>query len=329
MILKKFKKLMVIFMITTFIMPLNILAYSEYVIAGGENIGIKINSKGIIVSGFYKVNNTYPGKEANLHKGDMILKADNRQIQSVDDFVSAIKDSNQHSLKLSIKRNGKEQSATLSLINEAGVIKTGLYVKDTISGIGTLTFIDPNTKFYGALGHEVAESTTGLMVEVKDGSIYNSTVTSIDKSTRGEPGAKNATTDANDIYGNVKENTTSGIFGTYTKEVNTNNLYKVADFKEIDLGEAQILTVLNGQEKVAYNINILKVNNSKNDNKNILFEVKDERLIEKTGGIVQGMSGSPIIQNDKIIGAVTNVVVNEPTKGYGILITTMLEEAEN
>lgn len=320
---------MAIFLIATFIMPQSVLAYSDYIIAGGENIGLQINNNGIIIAGFYKVNEEYPGKNASLQKGDTIVKADNKKVETIDDFINAIKDSNQQSLKLVYLRNNSEETTTLNLIADQGVIKTGLYVKDMVSGIGTLTFVDPNTKLYGALGHEVIESSSGTMINVKDGKIYNSSVTSIDKSTRGEPGAKNANVDANDVYGNIRENTVSGVFGNYTKEVNNKSLYKVAKYGDINLGMAKIITVLDGTEKKEYTINVLKVNNNQNDNKNILFEITDEELIKKTGGIVQGMSGSPIIQDDKIIGAVTNVVVNDPTRGYGILITSMLKEAEN
>lgn len=329
MFFKKIKSFMAIFLIATFIMPQSVLAYSDYIIAGGENIGLQINNNGIIIAGFYKVNEEYPGKNASLQKGDTIVKADNKKVETIDDFINAIKDSNQQSLKLVYLRNNSEETTTLNLIADQGVIKTGLYVKDMVSGIGTLTFVDPNTKLYGALGHEVIESSSGTMINVKDGKIYNSSVTSIDKSTRGEPGAKNANVDANDVYGNIKENTVSGVFGNYTKEVNNKSLYKVAKYGDINLGMAKIITVLDGTEKKEYTINVLKVNNNQNDNKNILFEITDEELIKKTGGIVQGMSGSPIIQDDKIIGAVTNVVVNDPTRGYGILITSMLKEAEN
>ncbi len=329
MFLKKLKSFIAILIIATFIMPQSILAYSEYIVAGGENIGLQINNNGIIVAGFYKIGDVYPGYDANLNKGDTIVKVDGKEVKTIDDFITSIKDSNQRSLKLVYRRNKKEETTTLNLINDEGVVKTGLYVKDMVSGIGTLTFVDPETKLYGALGHEVIESSSGTMMNVKDGKIYNSNVTGIEKSVRGEPGAKNANVDSNDVYGNISENTISGIFGNYTKEINKDKLYKVTGYKDIKLGEAKIITVLDGNEKKEYSINILKVNNEKNDNKNILFEITDQELIKKTGGIIQGMSGSPIIQGNNIIGAVTNVVVNNPKRGYGILITSMLEEAEN
>lgn len=329
MFIKKIKSFLAIILVATFIMPQCVLAYSDYIIAGGENIGLQINNKGIIVAGFYKIGDVYPGVEANLKKGDTILAADNKEVSSIEDFINIIKDSNQRSIELRFLREGKENKTILSLINENDVLKTGLYVRDMISGIGTLTFIDPNTKLYGALGHEVLEQTSGTMINVKDGKIYESNVTSIEKSSRGEPGSKNALSKEDIVYGNIKENTNSGIFGTYTSKTDNSNLYKVGKYKEIKTGNAKLITVVKDNIKKEYDINILSVNNDKNDNKNILFEITDKELLNKTGGIVQGMSGSPIIQGDKIIGAVTNVVVNNPKKGYAILITTMLEEAEN
>lgn len=326
---KKLKSFIAIFLVATFIMPQSLLAYSKYIVAGGENIGLSINNKGIIIAGFYKVGDKYPGYDADLNKGDVIKRANDKEVSSIDDFIGAIKESDGKSLKLVYQRGKQNETTTLNLTNENGTLKTGLYVKDMISGIGTLTYIDPESRIYGALGHEVLEQTTGTMINVRDGKIYNSNVTSVEKSVRGEPGAKNANTNSNDVFGDVKENKVSGIFGNYTKEINKDNLYKVAVYEDIKLGEAKIITVIEGTLKKEYSINILKVNNDKTDNKNILFEITDSNLINKTGGIVQGMSGSPIIQGNNIIGAVTNVVVNNPKRGYGILITTMLEEGEN
>lgn len=326
---KKLKSFIIIFLVATFIMPQSLLAYSNYIVAGGENIGLSINNKGIIIAGFYKVGDKYPGYDAGLNKGDIIKRANDKEVSSIDDFIGAIKESDGKSLKLVYQREKQNETTTLNLTDENGTLKTGLYVKDMISGIGTLTYIDPESKIYGALGHEVLEQTTGTMINVRDGKIYSSNVTSIEKSVRGEPGAKNANTNSNDVFGDVKENKVSGIFGNYTKEINENNLYKVADYEDIKLGEAKIITVIEGTLKKEYSVNLIKVNNDKTDNKNILFEITDSNLIDKTGGIVQGMSGSPIIQGNNIIGAVTNVVVNNPKRGYGILITTMLKEGEN
>ena len=329
MFFKKIKNIIAILIIATFIMPQTVLAYSKYIVAGGENIGLQINNNGVIVAGFYKIDDTYPGHDANLQKGDIIIKSGDTPIKTIDDFIDIIKYNETDSINLTYVREGNINNTNLKLIKKDGIVKTGLYVKDMVSGIGTLTFIDPNTKLYGALGHEVVESSSGVLLDVKDGKIYESTVTSIDKSTRGEPGAKNASVNSNNVYGNIIENTKTGVFGTFDGIINTQKLYKVASYKDIKLKEAKIITVLDGNNKKEYSINILKVNNSKNDNKNILFEITDQNLINKSGGIVQGMSGSPIVQDNCIIGAVTNVVVNNPLRGYAVLITSMLEEAEN
>ena len=171
------------------------------------------------------------------------------------------------------------------------------------------------------------ETNTGIMLDIKTGNIFNSEVINIERSENGNPGSKVANLKASDIQGNIFENTNKGIFGNYTNSLPNKQKYKVANIKDIELGEAKILTVLQGNEIKEYNINIIKVN--KSDTKNILFEITDQELLNKTGGIIQGMSGSPIIQGEYIIGAVTHVVVDNPTRGYGIFITNMLEEAEN
>ena len=189
--------------------------------------------------------------------------------------------------------------------------------------------IDPKTKIFGALGHEVAEKNTGIILEVKNGKIFESSVTNIDRSENGSPGAKDATLNTNNVNGTIEENTRNGIFGKYTDKINENKKYKVAQVSDIKLGKAKILTVLNEDDIKEYEIEIIKINKKDKTNKSMLFKITDKELIDKTGGIVQGMSGSPIIQGEYIIGAVTHVVVNNPTNGYGIFITNMLEEAEN
>ena len=327
MFLKKIKKTFII-ILTSFIMPISIFAYSDYIYAGGENVGIEIKSKGIMVVGLYEINGKYIASEAGLKIGDTIIAVNDKKTETIEELTKIISES-ENQIKIDFIRDNKIDHTTLELTkDENGIYKTGLYVKDQIKGIGTLTYIDPNTKIFGALGHEIIEKTTGKILEVKDGKIYNSKVTNIEPSRDGNPGEKNAVFKENTI-GKIKENTNKGIFGTYEEKIPEKNLYKVAQPKEINIGEAKILTVLNDEEIKEYKINILKISESKEKTKNILFEITDEYLLEKTGGIIQGMSGSPIIQNNNIIGAVTHVVVDNPEKGYGIFITNMLEEAEN
>ena len=331
MFFKKIKNSFFILLLSLTIIPYYVKAYSDYIIAGGENIGIELNSKGVIIVGSYEVNNTNPAKEAGLLNGDKIIKINDNNITNIEDMLNVIETSNdKESINITYQRGNKELTTTLNLIkSDNNVYKTGLYVKDSITGVGTLTYIDPNTKLFGALGHEIIEKNTGQKLEIKDGKIYSSTVTSVTRSSIGSPGEKNARYNNKEIYGNINENTTSGIFGTYTKELPKKKLYAVGKEENITTGKATILTVITDNTIEAFDINILKLNINNNASKNILFEVTDDKLLKATGGIIQGMSGSPIIQNDYIIGAVTHVVVDDPKKGYGIIITKMLEEGEN
>ena len=312
------------------VLPLNVLAYSDYIIASGQNIGIELESNGIIIVGTYQVDNVNPARDANLKIGDRIISINGNSVKSINEMISVI-DSFDDNINLEIEymRGNEKKNTNLSLVKDKDdIYKTGLYVKDTINGVGTLTFIDPNTKLYGALGHEIIEKTTGQKLEIKNGKIYSSTVTGITPSNEGNPGEKNARYDVNNVFGNITKNSTSGIFGNYVSMIPKNKLYKVAKPDEIKLGKASILTVTSGNEVKDYEINILKINKNNKDNKNMLFEITDSELLKISGGIVQGMSGSPIIQGNNVIGAVTHVVVDDCTKGYGIFITNMLEEAE-
>jgi len=330
MFFKKLKRTSVL-LLSLFIIPTSVFAYSEYLIPGGENIGIQIETSGVIIVGMYDVNGKNPAMDAGLKAGDIIIKVDDQEVTSIDQMISKINDSKDSSISISYKRDNKIKTTTLEVFkDENEIYKTGLYVKDSITGIGTLSFIDPETKIFGALGHEIVEKNTGVLLEIKDGKIFETNVTGIDRSSSGTPGSKNAEFYLDSDKGTIKENTESGIFGTYTEELPEKKKYKVAEIDDIKTGEAKLLTVIEGNNIKEYSINIIKFNNSSSQKtKNILFEITDKELLEKTGGVVQGMSGSSIIQGEYIIGAVTHVVVDDPTKGYGIFITNMLEEAEN
>ena len=311
------------------IFPINILAYSSKIIPGGENIGIKINSKGLVVVGFYKVNGEYIGKKS-LKVGDTILKVNNRTVNSINDVTNVIENSiNEGSIvPIVIKRNNKLINTNLNVILDNNIYKTGLYIKDSISGIGTLTYIDPITKIYGALGHEISFSETNTIVEVRNGYILESMVTSIDRSSNGKVGSKNASINYNNKLGTILKNTNYGIYGKI-KEIPNKDTIEVAEFNEIEEGLAYIYTVTSKDNITKYSIDILDIYyNKKDSTKSFGFEITDKKLLKKTGGVVQGMSGSPIIQNNKIIGGVTHVLVDNVILGYGIYIKTMLEEGE-
>ena len=322
MFFKKIKLIFISIMLLT--MPINALAYSDYIYASGKSIGINIKLKGIMVVGLYEVNGVSPGVIAKINLGDRIIKVNNNEVNSIKEMTDAIsKSNNKDSVEITYLRNNKEYKTNLELINDNGIYKTGLYVKDTISGVGTLTYIDPGTMMYGALGHEIIDRNTKTIVDIDDGKIFKSSVTGITKSTNGNPGSKNALYYNDVVYGNINKNTHSGIFGNFSANTDNLKLYKVSNPV---LGDAKILTVIDSDTIKEYSINITKINEFK-ETKNILFDITDTELLNKTGGIVQGMSGSPIIQGDNIVGSVTHVVVDNPEKGYGIYITNMLTEA--
>lgn len=318
------KKIQLFALFFILLIPSYALAYSDYVIASGDNIGIKLQIKGIIVVGTYNINGIDPAAKAGLKAGDVITTINNKNVNSIDDINNITSNSNDSIITIGYIRDNIKSQTVLHLENN----KTGLYLKDTISGIGTLTYIDPKTKTFGALGHEITNSSNGEIVEVLDGKIFTSSIISITPSNNGVPGEKNASLNSNDILGKIYENTNKGVFGIYHGDIIEDSLYKVAKPSEIEIGKAKIKTVLSDNEIEEYDINIISLKKTKDNTQNIIFEITDEELLRKTGGIVQGMSGSPIIQGDYIIGAVTHVVVQDPTKGYGIFITNMLEEGE-
>ncbi|HHW69336.1 MAG TPA: SpoIVB peptidase [Tenericutes bacterium] len=328
MFFKKIKKTLII-MLLSIIIPTTALAYSDYIIAGGESVGIQLNTKGVLVAGIYEINSTYPAIDAGIKVGDMIVSIDNNKVETIEQLASYINNRSDSTIKIGYIRNSILSHTNLKLYKDNNnVYKTGLYVKDTVTGVGTLTFIDPNTKIFGALGHEIVDRNTGKVLEIKEGKIYNSSITGIEPSTDGAPGEKNARFYTDEVNGKVNKNTQQGIFGNYTNQIPNKKLYKVAKYADIKKGSAKIMTVLNDTDVETYDINIISLNNT-GKTKNILFEITDQKLLSITNGIVQGMSGSPIIQNDYIIGAVTHVVIDNPAKGYGIIITNMLEEAES
>lgn len=303
-------------------------------IPGGDAIGIKIQTDGLVVVDTYLVNTEggtiNPAKEAGVMKGDMILAVNNQKISTIEEYKEQLmlaKENNQ--MILTIDRQGKTENITVHpVISTEGVCTTGLYLRDKLAGIGTLTFIDPNTNKYGALGHEIIDQDTNQLVNIKNGEIINSNVLSVRKATTGKPGEKVADILFDEKLGTLEKNNKYGVYGLMqSNEMSQKDLIPMAYINEVKKGPAQILTVLNGNKIEAFDIEITEVNvQSEKAIKGIKYTVTDPRLLEETGGIVQGMSGSPIIQDGKIIGAVTHVLVHDSTLGYGIFIEWMLQE---
>ena len=318
----KKKKLISILMIILF--PISAFAYSNQVIVGGETIGIEVHSKGVYIVGFYPVHGKNIGEEAGFKIGDVIKKVNEKNILSITDLNKFLE--NEKIYEFQVERNDKMITVPFTLEKEDNILKTGLYVKDQIQGIGTLSYIDPNTRVYGALGHEILESTSFSRFQIDNGKIYKAEVSTIKKSQDGITGEKNAKIDQNNILGTVELNETEGIFGIY-ENIPEKEPLEIAPKEEIKSGKAFIKTSIQKDKVEDYSINIISIDDD-STSKNIFFEITDKRLLEKTGGIIQGMSGSPIIQNNKLIGVVNYVIIEDVKKGYGIFITTMLEEGD-
>ena len=312
-------------LLCVFLFPITIFAYSDHIIVGGETIGIEVHSNGIYVVGFYDVSSHDIAREAGFEIGDIIKKIDSKDVVSISDLNEIL--SEEKNYKFQVLRKDKNINISLDVVEDESVLKTGLYVKDQINGIGTLSYIDPETKIFGSLGHEILESNSMSKFQIENGKIYKAEVSAIKKSSDGRTGEKSAIIDKDEEKGNIVLNEEKGIFGIYNDDVDSKEVLSIAEKEEIKQGKATIRTVLEDSNVKDFDIRILSIDES-SSTKNIFFEIVDDKLLKKTGGIVQGMSGSPILQNNKIIGVVNYVVVEDASKGYGIFITSMLEEGD-
>ncbi len=310
------------------------------VIPGGQSIGVKLNTVGVLVVGHHLVDTekgkVSPGEKAGIQVGDMITEINGKKVEELADVAPFVQKAGEEgeSLDVIVKREQNTIETSLLPLMEKGknTYKLGLYIRDSAAGIGTMTFFDPKSKKYGALGHVISDMDTKKPIVVEDGEIVNSEVTSIEKGSDGKPGEKLArfSSDRN-VIGNITRNSPFGIFGELNQSIE-NDLFdkpmSISLSHQVKEGPAQILTVVDGKKVEKYDIEIVSTIPQKFPaTKGMVLKVTDQKLLEKTGGIVQGMSGSPIIQNGKIIGAVTHVFVNDPTSGYGVHIEWMLSEA--
>ena len=317
----------------------NDIVSERVLVAGGHSIGVQMDVKGVLIVGLEEITTidgdiVNPGLDAGLQIGDMILSVDGAKVykaQEVEQLVNEIRDE----VELQIKRKNKVMDITLvPVINsEDGLYKLGVWIKDKTAGIGTLTYYDPVNMSFGALGHAICDPETGAVLAVNKGQLIQAKVQSVKEGKSGDPGEiQGVFYETESPLGDLKLNSELGVFGD-TYHAIENPLYckplVVGSKEQIEKGKAYILTTLEGNQIERFEIEIEKIYKRQNENnKNIRIKVTDERLLESSGGIVQGMSGSPIIQNNRIVGAVTHVLVNDPTRGYGIFIENMLDAAE-
>lgn len=305
---------------------------------GGNPVGVRVNSEGVLIVGYSDIEiddkkEESPGKASGLEIGDIILKVNGEDMENSIDLLKTIKESQNENIKVNILRNGKNITKIVHLKKENNKdYKIGLWIRDSTAGVGTMTFYDENTKKFGALGHPITDCDTNEPFIIKSGDLLNSSIISVRKGEKGLPGElKGIFLNENSPTGFIEKNTQSGIFGKI-KDTNSLNKkikpLKVGFRDEISVGKAKIITTIDEDGPQEFDIEIEKtLNQATANSKSMVIKITDPRLLQKTGGIVQGMSGSPIIQNDKIIGAVTHVLINKPDTGYGIYIEWMLQDA--
>ncbi len=296
----------------------------------GHTVGIKLFSDGVVVIGLAQVETgrglRAPGADCGLQVGDVIEEANGTQVESSEQFSKLLQCGG--TVELAVNRSGEElKLAARPVADEDGTYRLGAWIRDSMAGIGTVTFYDPQTGRFGALGHGVTDGDTGLLMPLLDGAVMASRVKAVKIGSAGSPGQLRGEFDLTRDMGALSANTEQGVFGTIEKsEMTAGTAIPVASRDEVHEGRAVIYANVSGDSVEEYEIEILKVLDPTGA-QNLLLRVTDQELIAKTGGIVQGMSGSPIIQDGRLVGAVTHVLVNEPTKGYGILIENMLDAA--
>jgi stage IV sporulation protein B len=307
------------------------------VVVGGHSIGVMLQSRGVMVVGFAPVvdnsgEKVYPARDEGMQIGDLILKVDGQGVSTENDLARIIDNHGEEEMVLTVQRREEVFEVPVEgyYCPETQRYRIGLYVRDGVVGVGTLTFWDPQTRQYAALGHVIIDADTRQGIQVLSGQIVSASVQTIKPGRPGRPGEKIGIFNSEgNIKGNITKNTSFGIFGLTDDEI-SNPLHRysmeVGYAHQVKKGKAQIYTVINGEDIEAFDVVIEKVYPERQNGKGMVIRVTDERLLNVTGGIIQGMSGSPIIQNNRIIGAVTHVFLNDPQRGYGVFMDHMLSE---
>ena len=310
------------------------------VIPIGQISGLKLYTSGVLVVGMAEIKGTdnskyKPYENSGIKEGDMIVKIEENPISDTEELLETVNSSKGKKLKITYVRDGETLECNIKPVQTGrNEYKLGLWVRDSAAGIGTMTFYEPSTNSFAALGHGISDVDTGELVNIQDGEFITTRILSIIKGEKGNPGKIQGSIDGQTNIGKIYKNTRLGIYGTVNDKsaikLDKSNEMEVATRDEIKLGNATILCSLDNKEVKEYSIEIEKIFlNNDYDNKSMLIKVTDEELLNKTGGIIQGMSGCPIIQNGKFIGAITNVLVNDPRQGYGIFGDMMIKEMKS
>lgn len=297
-------------------------AAPETVIPGGNTIGLELKTDGVTIVAF---SDPAPEK-AGLRRGDLLQKIDGIPVTSTQDIVTLVERSAGRVLRLTVQREGKEKTVRLAAKRDGGVWRLGILVRDGITGIGTVTYYDTESGTFGALGHGVNYGSSGDLLPMREGTVLASQVASVTRGEKGAAGELRGAIRRGGACGEISKNTNCGIFGTMPAADGA--AVPIASPAQAHTGAATIRSNVEGTEVGEYRVRIVAVQPHDARGRNLLLEVTDPTLLEKTGGIVQGMSGSPIMQDGRLIGAVTHVLIDDPTRGYGIFIEAMLAAAE-
>lgn len=301
----------------------------------GNVFGVKFFTKGVMVINLTDIETKdgkiNPAKKAGLKVRDIIIKVNGENVNTVEELAAIVESSGGKDMQIEYERDGQIYECTMKALLSLSdrKYKTGIWVRDSTAGIGTMTFFNPDTGMFAGLGHGICDVDTGSLMPLLRGSVVDVEATDIIKGKKGAPGELKGSFDVVKI-GALIQNTNDGVFGILDAkpEEITHEPVEIAVADEITEGEAFIYSEVDADGVQMYSVNISDMDFKNKEGKNFVVEITDERLLSKTGGIVQGMSGSPIIQDGKLVGAVTHVLVNDPTRGYGIFIENMLAEAE-
>ena len=302
------------------------------VIPMGNAIGMKLYTDGVLVVGMSEIEGKKPYENSGIKEGDRIVQIDKNEISNTEQLMEAVNKCNGNEVSVKYIRDEKTITTSITPVkNGNNQYKIGLWVRDVAAGVGTLTFYEPSSEMFGTLGHGILDIDTSGLIKIANGELVTTNILSITKGKKGEPGEIRGSIESGYTIGSITKNTNFGVFGKLNKTsyINTqkSDEIEVALRDEIKTEDAQIICELENGKKQYYNIKIQKVfTNNNKDNKSMLIKITDEKLLQKTGGIIQGMSGAPIIQNGKFIGAVTHVLVNDPTMGYGVFADIMLKQ---
>ena len=305
----------------------------------GKIAGVKLYTSGVLVVGMSEIrgqdNKKYkPYENTGIEEGDTITKINEIEINSTDELIEKVNNSNGEELNIEYLHENEIKECSITPVKQTNnEYKLGLWVRDSAAGVGTVTFYEPETKTFGALGHGISDIDTGKLIDISKGEFVTTKILNIEKGQKGEPGKIQGSIEKGTTIGNINKNTRFGIYGVVDNlsaiNIDMSKEMEVALRDEIKIGKATILCSLDNEIPQEYEIEIEKIYRDNNyDNKSMGIKVTDEKLLEKTGGIIQGMSGSPIIQNGKFIGALTHVLVNNPEEGYGVFADIMIKQSK-